>query len=183
MGKRNPGNFAGRIKECKADLKRFRIGRDVGAKGKYKEAKEKLENIFDQREIFWRQRSKQLWLQAGDKNLKYFHKTASGRQRNNHIQKLQDADGNWLDWGHGLPGLITNYFNNLFAASKAEWQEVVNCVPGTITEVQNEELLRPVVEDEVKTALFQMNPDKASGPDGMTSTFFQKHWRIEVRMW
>lgn len=31
---------------------------------------------------------------------------------------------------------------------------------------------------EVKEALFQMHPDKALGPDGMTPTFFQKYWHI-----
>ncbi|XP_074376795.1 uncharacterized protein LOC141718311 [Apium graveolens] len=146
-GKEITGNFAGRIKECKANLRRFKNGRDIGSRERYNEAKAKLESIFNQREIFWRQRSK----------------TASGRRRNNHIQKLQDAEGNWLDWDHGLSGLITNYFTNLFAATEAEWQEVVECVPGSITDSQNNELLRPVVEEEVKTTLFQMNPDKAPG--------------------
>lgn len=44
--------------------------------------------------------------------------------------------------------------------------------------MQNEELLKPVEDGEVKTALFQMQPDKAPGPDGMTPAFFQKHWKI-----
>ncbi|KAL8088671.1 hypothetical protein AgCh_038446 [Apium graveolens] len=130
------------------------------------------------REIFWRQRSKQLWLQDGDKNSKYFHKTASGRRRNNHIQKLQDDNGNWLDWEHGLPELVKSYFNNLFKASNTEYEEVLERVSCSITDIQNAELLRPVVEEEVKAALFQMNPDKVPGPDGMTPAFFQRHWRI-----
>lgn len=46
------------------------------------------------------------------------------------------------------------------------------------TEELNAELLRPVETEEVKHALFQMNPDKAPGPDGMTPGFFQKYWSI-----
>lgn len=103
---------------------------------------------------------------------------ASGRRRNNHFQKLQDVNDNWLDWEHGLPGLISDYFNNLFAASGPEWQEVVDCIPHTITALQNEELIRPIAAEEVKASLFQMNPDKAPGPDGMTPSFYQKHWKI-----
>ncbi|XP_074336431.1 uncharacterized protein LOC141673577 [Apium graveolens] len=97
-GKEITGNFSGRIKECKAELRRYKKGCDAVSKERYKIAKEKLDSIFNQREIFWRQRSKQLWLQTGDKNSKYFHKIASGRRRNNHIQRLQDGNGNWLDW-------------------------------------------------------------------------------------
>lgn len=48
----------------------------------------------------------------------------------------------------------------------------------TITTYQNEVLLRDIAEEEVKTAIFQMNPDKAPGPDGMTPAFYQKHWKI-----
>lgn len=32
--------------------------------------------------------------------------------------------------------------------------------------------------EEVKAALFQMDPDKAPGPDGMTPSFSQKYWSI-----
>lgn len=91
---------------------------------------------------------------------------------------MQDGNGNWLDWEHGLPALISSYFNNLFTATEADWRGVVDCVSKTITEVQNDELLSPFLEEEVKTALFQMNPDKAPGPDGMTPAFFQRHWKI-----
>lgn len=52
---------------------------------------------------------------------------------------------------------------------------MIQGIPTTIT---NDKLLKPVEHKEVKDALFQMNPDKAPGPDGMTPRFFQKHWKI-----
>lgn len=51
-------------------------------------------------------------------------------------------------------------------------------MPRAITAEQNEELVKQVEEIEVKTTLYQMHPDKAPGPDGMTPAFFQKHWKI-----
>lgn len=128
--------------------------------------------------MFWRQRSKQLWLNVGDKNSRYFHKAASHRRRTNFIHRLQNEDGQWVDWESGLAGLMERYFNNIFRATESNGQEVVQCVPNKITEAQNAKLLAAVTEEEVKVALFQMDPDKAPGPDGMSPVFFQKHWKI-----
>ncbi|XP_074336953.1 uncharacterized protein LOC141674128 [Apium graveolens] len=86
------GNFSGRIKKCKAELKNLRNKTDAESLEKFKEAKQKLFLILDQNEMFWRQRSKQLWLQAGDKNTRYFHAAASERRRSNAIQKLQNTE-------------------------------------------------------------------------------------------
>lgn len=171
-GKEITRNFSGRIKECKGELKKFRSSKDEDSKAKYKAAKHQLNHILNQREIFWRQRSKQLWLKAGDQNSRYFHASASSRRGNNQIQKLKNADDVWVDWGTGLE------FSELFQAKEANWQEVLQGIPTTITDDQNGKLLKPIEHKEVKEALFQMNPDKAPGPDGMTPGFFQKHWKI-----
>lgn len=42
----------------------------------------------------------------------------------------------------------------------------------------NQELLLPFTNEEIKFALFQMHPTKALGPDGMSSSFYQKDWEV-----
>lgn len=44
--------------------------------------------------VFWKQRSKVLWLKEGDRNTKFFHKTASHHRNNNGIFGLF-IDGVW----------------------------------------------------------------------------------------
>lgn len=43
----------------------------------------------------------------------------------------------------------------------------------TISQEQNEELLKEVTEDEVSKAVFEINPSKCPEPDGMTGFFYQ----------
>lgn len=40
------------------------------------------------------------------------------------------------------------------------------------------QLLSPIQSEEVRCALFQMHPDKAPGPYGMTPGFYQKYWSV-----
>lgn len=124
--------------------------------------------ILDQKEIFWRQRSKQLWLSAGDKNMKYFHAACNKRRRTNRIVKLKDDDGEWFDWQSGLQGLIESFYRDLLTVGTVELEDVIECVPQSESEEQNKALKLVVTREEVKQALFQMHPDKAPGPDGMT---------------
>ena len=42
----------------------------------------------------------------------------------------------------------------------------------------NNMLLEEFTQEEVKKALFQMNPTKTPGPDGINPLFFQKYWHI-----
>ncbi|XP_024016341.1 uncharacterized protein LOC112089817 [Eutrema salsugineum] len=46
-----------------------------------------------------------------------------------------------------------------------------------VTESSNQFLLKEPSEAEIKKALFDINPDKAPGPDGMTCKFYQKFWQ------
>ncbi|XP_073030650.1 uncharacterized protein [Primulina eburnea] len=45
-------------------------------------------------------------------------------------------------------------------------------------EEMNQILCAPFTETEVRRALFDMHPDKAPGPDGFSTLFFQKFWEV-----
>ena len=47
-----------------------------------------------------------------------------------------------------------------------------------ITEVEAASLEEPFTEEEVKATLIEMNGDKAPGPDGFTTAFWQHCWDI-----
>lgn len=56
---------------------------------------EQLSHINREEETKWRLKSRQLWLQGGDKNTTYFHKQATARKLRNNVNTILDIEGNW----------------------------------------------------------------------------------------
>lgn len=94
----------------------------------------KLIETLTQQKVFWKQRSKQLWLKEGDCNSKFFHNSAKARRKSNQIRSLMDDEGNRVDWETGLKEVMINYFSNMFKASAVDWEYVVESIQETITD-------------------------------------------------
>ena len=45
-----------------------------------------------------------------------------------------------------------------------------------VTAKENTDLIKPVTDEEIYTAVFQMDPHKAPGSDGFGASFYQDHW-------
>ncbi|XP_060962336.1 uncharacterized protein LOC133032418 [Cannabis sativa] len=172
-------SLSSKIKCCSTALAEW--GKDItGHKTQHKEAQNRLFEVLAQKEVFWKQRSKQMWLQSGDQNTKYFHACASTRHKNNQILSLKNKSGIWVDWENGLPGVIEDYFRELSTASEIDWGRVTACVHNRVSTAMNESLTISVDAEEVRKSLFQMHPDKSPGPDGFNPWFYQKFWDIIV---
>ncbi|XP_023644536.1 uncharacterized protein LOC111832445 [Capsella rubella] len=71
-----------------------------------------------------------------------------------------------------------------YREEEAYWQQksrddpsmAIRDVPILVTQSMNDSLTKDISEEEVKRALFSLNPGKTPGPDGMTALFFQKFW-------
>ena len=57
-------------------------------------------------------------------------------------------------------------------------KEFLHGLPTLITEDKNRILTSWASEEEVRSVLFMMHPEKAPGPDGMTALVFQQSWSI-----
>lgn len=91
---------------------------------------------------------------------------------------MLNEHGEQTGWEGGLQDLMVDYFNSLFTATEVSWQSVVNCIENKVTSSQNEMLLKPVEDQEVKRAIFHMHSDKSPGPDGMSPGFYHQYWSI-----
>lgn len=81
-----------------------------------------------------------------------------------------------------LGRVAKNYFKKLYASENLGYQiEELEEIPPSLTQRQCEELMAPISEEEVKQAVFAMNPSKCPAPDGMNGFFFQQFWEVIKR--
>jgi hypothetical protein len=84
--------FKQEVIECSEEMERLRGCHDQTNSGRYKEVQERHARLLVQEETYWRQRAKMHWLKEGDLNTKFFHMTASARQRKKKIEKLVNEE-------------------------------------------------------------------------------------------
>lgn len=141
------------------------------------------DTLADLEEGFLKQKSKLHWLQVGDKNNKYFHKSALVRAAANTMREIQCADGRVCTSQEEIKEEATNFFESLLTdqpeglegTSVLDLQALINFKSSIADQVK---LKREVTETEIQKVLFSMPRNKALGPDGFTIEFFQATWSI-----
>ncbi|WKA08106.1 hypothetical protein VitviT2T_025855 [Vitis vinifera] len=140
-----------------------------------KEAKEVYAKWVELEETHWRQVSRELWLKAGDRNTRYFHRMASAHRRVNHMDRIK-INGITMTEEREIKDGIVNAFMQQFSESP-EWKADIGSLSFNQICVQEAEMLEaPFCEGEVQMALMEMNGDKAPGPDGFSVFFWQCCW-------
>ena len=138
-----------------------------------------VNKLIHHEEVFWRQRSRSLWLPAGYKNTSFFHQRASQGKKKNTIEGLDDENGVWQTDEGRVSAIAERYYADLF---KAQSHTNMDRVPEDVDKVVTDEMVgslnQPYSEEDVRRALFSMHPSKSPGPDGMSPFFFQKFWHI-----
>lgn len=132
-----------------------------------------------QHELFWKQRSRILWLTEGDRNTKFFHRVAKSNFRRNRIHYLLDAAGQPVADQAGILHLCKDSFTLVYSgAEPMPDQYIAQALPSCISEEDNRILSAfPSVAD-IKIVVFSIHPEKSPGPDGLNALFFQRYWNL-----
>lgn len=112
----------------------------------------------------------------GGKNSRFFHKYASNRKEHNKLERLKDASGIWKETKSEVHEVITDYFSDLFCAGEISEGLTAKGTVRIVSMEQNNNLIEPVTDDEVKRAIFAMYPEKSPGIDRFNPAFFQAYW-------
>ncbi|XP_024175552.1 uncharacterized protein LOC112181445 [Rosa chinensis] len=123
----------------------------------------KHSQILAQQELYWRQRSRAIWLKDGDRNSAYFHRRACNRRSKNLIPGLKDEQNQWQTDPREVQRLLLSYFSRVFSTESCDLEalaQIIEATPVKVTLEMNNDLLKPYLEKEMKAAIFQMHPQK-----------------------
>nr|GEU44258.1 hypothetical protein [Tanacetum cinerariifolium] len=110
--------------------------------------------------------------------LPYFHKIVKSKCVKNRIEMVSDASNILYD-GNQVPGAFVNHHNQFLRA-----EGVTNPLDDhylftrVLDNAKVDFMVRGVSNDKVKSVIFSMGDDRASGPDGFTAAFFKKAWDV-----
>ncbi|KAI5325859.1 hypothetical protein L3X38_034933 [Prunus dulcis] len=116
---------------------------------------EEFNTLLDQEAICRHQKSRIKWLQAGDRNTKFFHLSTIIRRRRNKIERLKNEHGEWVEEASAIKDLVVS-----------------------IDSIDLNHLNKSIDIMDVKESLFSIGSLKALGVDGFPAPFYQNHWSI-----
>ncbi|KAJ4784686.1 reverse transcriptase [Rhynchospora pubera] len=153
----------------------------------------KYEEIEEQNNAYWRQRSRIQWQEEGDRNTRFFHTVATNRRRHNLITMVQQQDGTLTGDDRTIRAIFLKYFKDLYClvnlnlgplvdqahtTSLLIFEELNGSIQKTVPMSAHSKIIATPTYQEVKRTLFEMGPDKSPGPDGFTARFLQTNWHI-----
>ena len=112
--------------------------------------KEEWEELCSREEIYWRQKSHELWLREGDKNTKKIHETTRVKRAINTIFSTKHSEsGHLIEDDNGIKEEGVRFFSNLLATPHLDpidenfINDFISCIPPLITTDHNRMSLAP----------------------------------------
>lgn len=139
-----------------------------------KKLQAELETTHNLEEFKWYQRSREVWIKSRDRNTRFYHASTTIRNHRKTIEAIKNERGEWILEPARIKAIVQNYFQAIF--KEEGLGEISSSIPNGFPRLQQSHislLVKPFAHDDVKRALFDMNPFKAPGNDGLHTGFYQ----------
>ncbi|KAK1303909.1 hypothetical protein QJS10_CPB11g01512 [Acorus calamus] len=134
-------------------------------------------SMLSQEEKFARQKSRQLWLNEGDSNTKFFYNSIKSRSAINTISRLRRDDGSICSDPEEIKTLIVQFYQNLLNRDSSS-DILLPPPPSSVSDAENSTLRSPILEKELQSVVFGMKSLSSPGLDGFPARFFQLFWDL-----
>ncbi|XP_043694278.1 uncharacterized protein LOC122644988 [Telopea speciosissima] len=177
-------NLDGQVEELKAELDRLQSSAltcnpDGDLVRRERETANRLHKIMNIREFELRQKSRVKWLQNGDSNSDFFHRSLWMRRAQNCITAIHDSNGDLISDEDAICVEATRFFESTFMGTS---QIICNPldlpVDRALDSLEAAEISKDFTADEVKAVVFSMDDHTTPGTDGFGAMFFKKTWDI-----
>ncbi|GKB03041.1 RNA-directed DNA polymerase, eukaryota, reverse transcriptase zinc-binding domain protein [Tanacetum coccineum] len=165
------------LKDIQAEVEKNPFNCDLKARA-VKVLNEYMEVSNDELKLL-QQKAKIKCLSEGDQNTTYFYEILKSRKHKGRIKSICNENGNRYD-GDKVAKAFFEHFKK-FLGTKQVVQPLSSVdinLEKTLSEDEAKDMISMVTNDEIKEAIFDIDSNKASGPDGYTSRFFKKAWSI-----
>ncbi|KAL9151827.1 hypothetical protein ABFS82_11G077500 [Erythranthe guttata] len=141
-----------RIEKIQKKMHALRCGLQTeNSKLELQNLKKELEEVYEEQDLYWRQRSKIQWIREGDRNTKFFHAKATMRNKSNRVNRIRDNSGDWVATDSGIEDVISRYFGHIFSSTNPrdeEIDEVLGHIERRVSDEAYQQLSEPFTEEE-----------------------------------
>jgi exonuclease III len=151
------------------------------ARDRLSDAQAKLHEVRQQKFQFKESAILSKWARVGDRCTKEFFEHFSGQRRQVTIKSLLEGE-TLLTSQAELERHILSFYEALYSLDAqvenniAARLDCLQYIKTTVTAEHNEELLKPLTQEEVKEAVNQLSVGKAPGVDSIPAEFYQEVW-------
>ncbi|GJX74351.1 hypothetical protein Tco_0312946, partial [Tanacetum coccineum] len=129
-------------------------------------------------ERFLKQKAKIEWLEVGDSNSAYFHKSVKSRIHRSRIDVIMNSDNIEVTGSNVADVFVSHYKMFLGSDMVCDNLNMDGLFLKKVSADSFSSMVRPVTDEEIKAAMFSIGDERAPGPDGFSSAFFKKGWDI-----
>ncbi|XP_026449841.1 uncharacterized protein LOC113349978 [Papaver somniferum] len=117
--------------------------------------KARLEYLYNLEELYWKDKSREVWILEGDRNSPYFHRVTLFRRKRNVISWINNSLNIILTDRDSIVTFFIDYFKGLYSSHPQQFQyEILADLPVKFSDEDNASLNTPLSPEKIKNAVF-----------------------------
>ncbi|XP_059072044.1 uncharacterized protein LOC131872353 [Cryptomeria japonica] len=145
-----------------------------------KSLKEKYLEGLKREDLYWKDKSRELWIAEGDANAIFFHASVKVKRLFNKISIIKNDGDRWCVSSEDIEQATIEHFVDVLGKDASldsiNFPLVEDSITNLVSGEDNNMLLTPFSIEEVKEATFSIHPHKSPDPDGIMTEVFQACW-------